>query len=403
VEAGLPQRHKGPHLWLRTRPGRSTLYYIKDGRHVESTGCGPDDLRGAEAALARYVATKHAKQAREARGRRIEDTPIADVLLAYGAAKANEVARPVELASRLYRLTEWWGDRMVTEVSSVLCDAYIAERGSLSAARNELADLRAAINHAAKERIIDAAVPVSVPGRLQARERWLTRSEMAALIWAAWSYREVQKGAPTERRSRRHVARFILMGRYTGSRAAAICGASLWPEKGRGWVDLEAGVFYRAAEAEKATNKRKPTIRLPASLLAHIRRWVAVARREYAAGKRKTPPRFVVEWNGNPVRSVRKAFAGARDTAGLGKDVTPHVLRHTVATWLAQSGAEVHDICGFLGMTRETFEAHYGHHCAAHQASVHRALGSRLGRVSSGHDRNMAPSRVAKSQAGSGD
>jgi hypothetical protein len=34
---------------------------------------------------------------------------------------------------------------------------------------------------------------------------------------------------PTGRRSRQHIARFILLALYTGTRAGAICGAALQP------------------------------------------------------------------------------------------------------------------------------------------------------------------------------
>ncbi len=55
---------------------------------------------------------------------------------------------------------------------------------------------------------------------------------------------------------------------------------------------------------------------------------------------------FVVEWQGEPVKSVKKGFAAAVKAAGLGwydeagkwlTDVTPHILRHTAATWLMQN------------------------------------------------------------------
>jgi hypothetical protein len=67
------------------------------------------------------------------------------------------------------------------------------------------------------------------------RDRWLTRSEAAALIWACWRYRELQtihrgknKGQKiaTVKRRLRHIARFILIGQYTGTRAGAIASAS---------------------------------------------------------------------------------------------------------------------------------------------------------------------------------
>ena len=39
--------------------------------------------------------------------------------------------------------------------------------------------------------------------------------------------------------------------------------------------------------------------------------------------------------------------------AGLGPDVTPHVLRYTAATWLMQSGTNSWEAAGFLGMSVE--------------------------------------------------
>jgi site-specific recombinase XerD len=48
--------------------------------------------------------------------------------------------------------------------------------------------------------------------------------------------------------------------------------------------------------------------------------------------------------------------------AGLGPDVTPHVLRHAAATWLMQTGTDPRQAAGFLGMTVETLMGRYGHH-----------------------------------------
>jgi integrase len=52
---------------------------------------------------------------------------------------------------------------------------------------------------------------------------------------------------------------------------------------------------------------------------------------------------------------VRKGFAAAVRAAGLPiagpHKVTPHVLRHTAATWAMQNGADLWQAAGFLGMT----------------------------------------------------
>ncbi len=82
-----------------------------------------------------------------------------------------------------------------------------------------------------------------------------------------------------------------------------------------------------------------------------------------------------MEWNGRPVHSVDKAFANAVRTARrLSDDVTPHVLRHTAATWLMQAGTDVWEAAGYLGMTVEMLSQRYGHHHPAHLAGAKRAF-----------------------------
>jgi integrase len=143
------------------------------------------------------------------------------------------------------------------------------------------------------------------------------------------------------------------------------------PTIGRGHVDLQRGVFYRRAAGARETKKRQPPVRLPDRLLTHLRRW---QRRDIAKNA-------VIEWNGKPVRSVRKGFAAAALAAGLpisGADkVTPHALRHTAATWAMRNGADLWQAAGFLGMTVEMLQARYGHHHPDFQADVARAVAAR--------------------------
>jgi len=241
-------------------------------------------------------------------------------------------------------------------------------------------DLRSAVRHPWKAGMCLALTPVVLPPRSESRVRWLRRAEAARLLLATYRYREVQKGFATGRRSLAHVARFILVGLYTGTRASAICSAALSPTPGKGWVDLEAGVFYRRAIGRRETNKRQTPVRIPPRLLCPLRRWARLGISE----------RYVVEWNGGPVKRINKGFRSARRLAGLGEDVVPHALRHTCATWLAQRRVPIHEICGFLGMTRETFERVYGHHHPDFQASAVNALSALPGQIS---DRYVGPKR----------
>jgi integrase len=387
----MPRRGKGPRLWFQ--PGRrdrngyidAGVWTIRDGRIKRRLGLGAGaDQSALEDALAEYIRSKR-KIPRE-RDRHPAEVMIADVLSIYAEDVAPRQGRLKEVAARLGKLLDFFGIKRLDQLNAKLCAAYVSARGSISAARRELEDLRSAVRHHWKSGMCLALTPVVLPERSESRMRWLRRGEAARLVLAAHRYREIQKGFATGRRSLSHVARFILVGLYTGTRAAAICGAALVPTPGKGWVDLEAGVFYRRSIGRRETKKRQTPIRIPPRLLCHLRRWVRLG----------ISKRYVVEWNGKPVKRINKGFRSARRLAGLGEDVVPHALRHTCATWLAQRRVPIHEICGFLGMTRETFERVYGHHHPDFQASVVNAFSGQISDSYAATKRERTPSKVVK-------
>lgn len=246
-----------------------------------------------------------------------------------------KAARPKEVAGRLKQILAFFGDMALADITGRKCREYAARRGN-KVCRRELEDLRSAIRYHWREGFCTVETKIVLPQKSPPRQRWLTRSEAARLLWAAW------------RREGRHVARFILVGLYTGSRAGVIASASFKPVAGCGHVDTHAGVLLRRAEGERETRKRRPPAPLSGRLLAHLRRW---ERRQ----------KFVVEWRGEAVRSVRRGFHAAVLEAGLAPGVTPHTLRHTAATWGMQAGADVWKLAGLLGMTPQTLIDNYGH------------------------------------------
>ena len=280
-----------------------------------------------------------------------------DVLAKYLRDKERDYVTKL----RVTALRKFWGDKLLSQVTGDTCRAYAATRTE-GAARRELEDFRAAINHHRTEGLHDKIVSVVLPPKSAPRERWLTRQEAAQLIRAAWRYREVQNFRATDRHTRRHVARFMLVASYMGSRASVICSASIEPKrpKGRAWVDLTNEVYYGRAEGERQTNKKKQTERLPPALLAHLRRW------------RARGQRYAVEWNGEPIKRITKAHAAAVADAGFEPDVTPHTWRHCAATWLLQRGKKPYDIASFLGMTVDVLMRVYGHHFIDHSNDLHR-------------------------------
>ncbi len=364
----MPRPSKGARLYKRKaryRDGKAVaqaVWVIKDGgRHI-ATGClasasNAKPPREAEQALAEYIAQKY-QPARQRRD--IEEIDCADVLAIY-LTDVGEPAEQFEIEARIDRLNEYWGGKMLAQVNAKTCAGYVKHRGNTGGARRDLETFRAAINHHAKEGFHRGVVRVSLPPKGEARDRWLTRKEAAALIWHCWRYREKQtihsgksKGGAvsTDRRPLRHVARFILIGLYTGTRAGAIATASPYCEPGRSYVDLDRGIFYRQAIGRRATKKRQTPAPIPPRLLVHMRRWKA--RRLIAA--------CFVEFNGKPVVSVKRGFQSAVRLAGLAGRVTPHTLRHTAATWLMQRGVPIWEAAGFLGMSPEVLQETYGHH-----------------------------------------
>jgi hypothetical protein len=181
----------------------------------------------------------------------------------YAEDVAGKHARPKETAARLDRVLDYFGDKTLSYLNQQTCDDYVKARGHVAAARRELEDLRAAIRHHWEAGLCTGITPVVLPSKGVARERWLTRNEVARLLWAAWRLRQKWKGKASDRATAQHVARFIIAGFHTGTRASAICGAALRPTIGRGWIDAEHGVFYRQPGGKRQTRKRQPSIRMP--------------------------------------------------------------------------------------------------------------------------------------------
>lgn len=405
----MPRPGKGPRLYLRTdrintATGRALpdFYFIRDGATQRSTGCGPDRLPEAERALAIYIGEKWRPQTDHAQGRLDSQKPasVAEVLSLYAIERVPELASdPVSNAGYIRHLNSWWGDKYVSDVRRSTCKAYVRWRTSQpvlgaakvshlvsdQTARRELEVLSAAIGYWHAETPLPSRPKVWLPAKAETSREALTRGEAAALLLAARGYRHDpnsgwRKLEGSQRANRAHLRRFILIGLYTGTRSAAIC-ALLWAESPKqAWIDLEAGMIYRRGRKEREQRtKRRPVVKIPRRLLAHLRRWKRLD--QAAAARRGRPINTIIHHGGEPIATkVTKGFKAIARDAGL-DGPTPHWLRHTCATWLMENGADMWEAAAFTGMTTAVLEKHYGHHRPDHQSSALAATSRRLRRI----------------------
>ena len=366
-------RPKPPRLYLKEqkRP-RSNAWYIRDGAKRIGTGCGEQDLAGAERVLREYLNEKY----QPPRGLGSE-LLVVEAVAAYLKDYASHSQSKDFLFATAEPLLSWWSGKKVRDVNGINCRRYVAWRTSQfrkrhsrskkpavnvsdQTARHDLKTLRAAINWYKREWDPDLVTPtVTLPKKAPPRLGYcLERSEVATRIRAA------RMNSQT-----RHVARMLLIGIYTGTRPGAILSLRWLPSIDAGWFDLDAGVLYRSGSKVRQSKKRQPPAKIHARLMPHLERW---RRADMAAGITS-----VVHYNGERVRKLRRSWESVAKLAGNTSKDGPHILRHTAATWMMRSGVDAFEASGFLGMTPEVLWDIYGHHHPKFQESAAAATGKR--------------------------
>lgn len=322
---------------------------------------------------------------------------MSEVLSIYGDLHAPHAADPARIGYAIAALDGWWKDAPLSAVTKATCQRYARDRracierdrlerraavearyraagkepppakpikaGSDGTARRELGTLAAAIAWCKTEGYITEAPIVHLPDKPNARDRWLTRKEAAALLRAA---RNLD-------RSTSYLPLFILLALYTGARKEAILTLQWQPNTAGGWVDLERGLidFRKAGQAQTA--KRRSAIPIPPRLMRFLKA-ARLRTNQYVLEYRKpTEAEIAAGVQSVPVGDPKKAFAAAASAAGM-PEVHPHTLRHTAVTWLVQKGVPLWKVSGWVEMSEEMIRKVYGHHAPDQFADVLDAL-----------------------------
>ena len=236
-----------------------------------------------------------------------------------------------------------FGPLAPSDVTEDVCKRYAAaDKRKTGSTRKTLSTIRAAVRWAERKALIDKAPHIWLPPAPPPRDRRLSRDEYERLETAAWNSI--------------HLLLFLRLARYTGARAGAILGLT-W-----GQVDFVGRNIQLGGSGRQ---KRRAVVPMHPMLA-----WTLVLAKEAAETD------HVIEWAGKPVKSIKNAFRRAVKDAGLGKEVTPHVLRHTAASWMAEAGVPMSEIAAVLGHSdSRVTEKHYAKYSPTYLQRAVRALG----------------------------
>ncbi|KAA1237108.1 hypothetical protein FHL81_10740 [Agrobacterium tumefaciens] len=309
INQGPVLRERKPRYDASGKLTHRGTFYIDDHGEQTSTGCSFGDAgeyaEAQEAALLKlheYNVAKFAAKAAQgvAKSANIEaeNVKIGDLILFYLHGEAEEIAakpehRRREHLSQIECLNGFWGERFVSEINKVNSKEYQKDKKP-SVVRNKLILLKSIVNYGAGQsqvKIYEGQLDYHQPSRLPSRGDYYEMDELIAMYKAACRKRHSWREGRKERleakgetfedqektyhnRVAKHIAKFLVVAAYTGTRSHRIQEASFVREAGRPFIDLENGIFYRAALNEKvALNKRADPIKIPDRLLRMMRRW----------------------------------------------------------------------------------------------------------------------------------
>lgn len=327
---------EAPTFSLSNRGGRYYIGWWEDGA-ARRISCRTTELAEARRFLAEFKAARGTPQPPEA-------PTIGVILEGYEKDRSAHVSSPtLGYCCRQLRkhLADLPADLLTKrEVQNYCRDRRKAGRGGAPAKHapkpkplsdgtliRELVTLRAALSWAVKERWIPSAPHVAVPSAPPSRDRWLTRQEAERLLAAC--------EAP-------HIKVFVALALNTAARTGALLDLR-WDQ-----IDLAAGLIVLG---RGRGNKRRATVPINDVLRPVLVEAMAA----------KGDEEHVVCFRGGRVASIKVGFRAAARRAML-EGATPHVLRHTAATWMAQGGRPLEEIARFLGNRAEMVEKVYAHH-----------------------------------------
>ena len=245
---------------------------------------------------------------------------LADVFTRYWLDHGQNVASASSIRVHLRTVLEMVeGDPFISEFgyrAQEMLLRRLNDRYAPGAVKRTFGTVKAAVIWAWRREMITAHPPfiVDIPDG-EPRERIMSVVELARLWDAA---------------EQPHAQAFIMAMMATLARPAAVL------ELTRFQCDLIRGTVDLNPAGKERTKKRRPVV----PLVDAFRSWVT-----RSAG-------HIIEYRGKPVRKINAVFRNVRKAAGLGEDVVPYTIRHSMASELLMRGVPDVMISAMLGHTK---------------------------------------------------
>lgn len=242
-----------------------------------------------------------------------KDDRIKTLMEAYLRDRPSDTAKFSWLA-----LASFWGNLTAGQINTDLCRRYIESRRKLGRGDGTILREMGVLKAAVRRYASSAGAVFEMPSSPPPKDRYLTKAEFRKLSDAA--------------RDTPHLFVFLHLAVGTAARAGAALDLK-WERVNFARRQINLGV--------SDGNKRRAIVPMTRALESVLRDAHKTRLSEY-----------VVEFGGEKVGSVKKSFAKAVARTGL-DDVTPHVLRHTAAVWMAEAGTPMAEIAQYLGHSKE--------------------------------------------------
>lgn len=313
-------------LWQHTNGTIYVVWTEQDastgtGMQTKRVSTGATDWRAAEQYRAQFIAGLKNSVPRD-------ELTIRYILERYQHERGPNTRSPHTIDQSIVKLLPFFGDLLPSHVTNQLLRQFAEENRSSSAGTilRRLGVLKAALRYAEGNRWIGPLPPLRMPvGNPPPRDLWLTREQVALLI---------------EKAKSPHIELFIKLAVFTGARSGAILDLT-WNQVdmdcrlinfGRGWGNKRRAIVPMNNEVHNALLQARD-----------------LAQSEH-----------VIEFNGKALKSVKIAFR--RLCLSCGIKASPHVLRHTAATWLVMDGVPLREVARLLGNSEAMVEEVYGKH-----------------------------------------